>query len=376
MNKRKGKYNSAINALIIGLTIATYTLTAISALGVVVNPAKTAIPALLYMFFPLFILLTIIIVIVNIFRHKTLAYAGLLLIVACLTPLLHNCPLNFKRMGKNETPQAGQLSVMTFNAYYFKSHAGSNLDSLGAAQSAEAIINLNPDIVVFQEIPTFDIFDERRANIPDSLTLLIRTIYPYRIATTDAIGIISKYPVEQVPITYPDIDYTFRVNRYDVHLPDTTTLHIFNVHLQSVLLSSSELGLIGRKSLKTEPEQLISTARGDIWPKLSAAFIKRAQQAEVVHELIQATIQQPTLVCGDFNDVPWCYAMRTIAGNNLTDVYAAAGLGLGYTYRNHHLYFNIDHMLCSKSLTPLGAHIVHEGGSDHYPMLAFFSVKK
>jgi endonuclease/exonuclease/phosphatase family metal-dependent hydrolase len=53
------------------------------------------------------------------------------------------------------------------------------------------------------------------------------------------------------------------------------------------------------------------------------------------------------------------------------NTYAKSGAGMGITYHEKRLYYRIDHIFCSKNITPLYTWIDHaQKDSDHYPVIS------
>ena len=76
------------------------------------------------------------------------------------------------------------------------------------------------------------------------------------------------------------------------------------------------------------------------------------------------------IVCGDFNDTPLSYSHH-VFNRFMTDAYAKSGVGMGITYHEHRLYYRIDHIFCSRNITPLYTWIDRiQKDSDHYPVIS------
>lgn len=340
-----------------------------------ISPLKSVYAPLVYMFSPYMMIFGIILIIISLFWCKRLALAGTLLMATCLPQALAFCPLHFSRTIVDESISTDTFSVMSFNAYYFNSFKTPSRDSIAVNDATLAILEADPDIVVIQEGVTYDIFENHRLkNLSPELSEQIRTLYPYRHYSSDAMGILSKYPFKTAPMPNynPSGQMSFIVERYDFQIGDSV-LNLYNLHLQSLFLSTAELGIIAR--IAGGNAEQIKRTRGDLMNKIKFAYRRRAQQAEVVRALVDSVASKPVIVCGDFNDVPECWAVRTIAGDNYKDVYAASGLGPAASYRKYNLYFRIDQMLCSESLKPLGSKVLRKGESDHFPLFTLFTFR-
>ena len=78
------------------------------------------------------------------------------------------------------------------------------------------------------------------------------------------------------------------------------------------------------------------------------------------------------IVCGDFNDVPGCFAINTIADDDFDDVYRECGFGPMTTYHGSNLNFRIDHILYKGDFDATSFKRDKFNSSDHYPLYATF----
>lgn len=335
-----------------------------------ISPLSSSIAPLVYMVFPYILLLGLALLIVSLFWNRKLFLAGIVFQIFCLPQTLDFCPLHFNRQTVDESVNTDNFSVLTYNAYYFNSYRGTEFDSLACVNTVLAILEADPDIVVMQESQPYDPFEMGRQRIDAPLAAQIRSLYPYRSFTHESMGVISKYPFEMAPLPNynPLAEQSFILQHVVVEVGDSV-VHLLNCHLQSLHFLPEELSVFSRPDM-------IDRSDRKMLGKAAMAFRKRARQAETVRSIIDSIGNANLVVCGDFNDVPGCWAMRTIAGNDLEDVYAAAGLGPAITYRKHHLYFRIDQMLSSRRLKPLGSKVIRMGESDHYPLFTLFTFRQ
>ena len=111
---------------------------------------------------------------------------------------------------------------------------------------------------------------------------------------------------KQTVVNNPN-DYNSTFQYIDV-LSGNDTIRVFNIHLQSLKFTQSNLSYLDNASLKgdsniTESKSIIS--------KIKTGFIKRSIQANFIKDEINHS-PYPVIVCGDFNDVPNSYAYETI----------------------------------------------------------------
>ena len=104
------------------------------------------------------------------------------------------------------------------------------------------------------------------------------------------------------------------------------------------------------------------------------AFQQRAVQAAIVSKQINETTY-PTIITGDFNDVPSSYTYRTIA-TGWKDAFLEKGFGIGVTYLGLSPTLRIDYILTNPSWDVKAFEQVDENLSDHHMMMADLLLKK
>lgn len=184
----------------------------------------------------------------------------------------------------------------------------------------------------------------------------------------DFVTLLSRVPI----LRAQKIDYDSRGNvsaAYWLRLKGRDVV-VVNNHLETNRLSLNDRanfkdiieGDVSARAARGESRQLLS--------KVARAARLRAPQAEAVSRFAreQRDSGRTVIVCGDFNDTPLSYTVRTI-GDGLTDCYASSGLGPGWSYRKNAMHVRIDHIFCSDEWEPTGAKVDTKiTASDHYPI--------
>lgn len=353
-------------AVIIALVIAIVLVA--SAYAGTVSPEKSTVPALLAMIFPIVAPVAVIAAICLAFLKRA---ASLILVVALLISLptlLTYFPLNFStNIGKPS------FSVLTYNVANLTDFASGGRTPK-ENPTLRFILDQSPDIAALQECATFASSHETAVS-PSLLDSLFKA-YPHHTNGAEGQALLSRFPFEEIKLHHPP-RHNFQVRAYRIYAPaDTFTL--FNLHLKSIGLSEEDKTLY--KDLtkgKTEGDgikQELKEIRSSLISKLSAAFKVRARHALLVKEMIDS-IGGKVIVCGDFNDVPGCYAIRAIESAGLKDAYRESALGFAITFHEDRFYFRIDHILY-RGFTPLRTRRIKVPYSDHYPLFATFSPQK
>lgn len=344
-------------------------LTVASAYGGIVDPNRTAIPALLAMTFPVLLVLTLILIAVNCIWWRRRALIGAATLLICAGPILTYCPLNFFRPSEASIAERGDrvLKLMTFNVLTFLDITGSHTDSTAVNPTVRFILDNDPDIVLCQETTPHLKPAERRLSKADTDSL--STHYPYIYASRRGMALLSKYPFERVSVTVED-ENTYDVCHYDVDV-NGTCIHLFNVHLQSLRLTDGDKAVYRNLTHGDTPDGGISELRHGIFRKLKAAFRARALQAHEIREALDNT-DGNIILAGDFNDIPGSYASRVIQGSDLIDAYRHSGLGPAITYHADRLFFRIDQIFYRGDIDALRTDALSCPWSDHYPLVAYF----
>ena len=361
MNKVVSIIAIIISALVAILLIA-------SAYGGIINPMSTTIPALMTMIFPIVLPLSVVLTVAFLFiRHLASALLICALLV-CLPAIYTYYPLEISK-----SEHEPDFTLMSYNVAHLK-----DFTSKGATPpenpTLKFILSQSPDIVALQECSTFS--KTVKDSISQSLLDSLFSVYPNHKNGIEGQAILSKHPFQEVKLHRPT-NQGFQVRAYRIIMP-TDSFTLFNVHLKSIGLNNDDKTLY--KDLTngiTESENLkdeISEIRRSLISKLSESFRVRAQQSQLIKELIDS-IGGKIIVCGDFNDVPGCYAIRTIESAGLKDAYAKSAFGASITFHMDRFYFRIDHILY-RGFTPLKTKCLSVPYSDHYPLVTSFKTEK
>ena len=146
----------------INIIIALGTLAA--AYGGIVNPEITSIPAILAMTFPLWLLLSVIVIVIGICipgmrKTATIPAIG---IACCIGPILAYAPMHFSTPAINEDPQEPSFTLLSYNTLAFndiqrdsiitdKELIKQAIDNGARNPTASYIISTDADILCLQE---------------------------------------------------------------------------------------------------------------------------------------------------------------------------------------------------------------------------------
>lgn len=354
---------SLIRSLWTLFNIACGLCTLLAGYGGYINPDKFALAQLANMTFPGWIVLTLILLAVNLFIRKKLAWLSVAVLVACIGPILTISPLNFTSRSLSPDDESRTFTLLTYNVYNFRDNQGVNPE--WGNRTLSYILSTDADIVCLQESSNLNGVGKKAQR--DS----INSRYPYRLySSRSGEVLLSKYHATEIDTPQPDWG-SGSFCAYDVEV-EGHEVTVVNCHLQSIGLTDDDKELyreLTDKELRNPSRSELSKVKNGIVTKLLAAFRIRAQQARYIKEFL-ATRKGNVILVGDFNDVPGSYAYRTIKSDGLKDAYSECAFGPTVTYNDNRFYFRIDQMLYRGDL---GAVRIKRGdlrSSDHYPLFA------
>ena len=267
-------------------------------------------------------------------------------------------PLNFTHPDAN--PEKTQLKVLTMNVTQFNWQDGDK-----PSKNMRYILDQDADIVVIQEGLIYYSYKELKTVKP-MLNELYKK-YPYRKKHFFDVGILSKYPFEEVssPVLAKDTMGYF-IKAWDVDAPGGE-LRVVSMHLSSLRLSDSDSRIIDSMN---KPSGRRERAKSVV-KKLTGGYATHARQARAMRQLLDES-PLDVLVMGDMNETPGSFCYRTVCGDDMHDAWADTGFGPISTFNAHHMYVKIDHILYRGDLKPLSCRRDKAGESDHYPLVAVF----
>ncbi len=234
-----------------------------------------------------------------------------------------------------------------------------------AEEIAYSIQKWNPDIICMQEYNT-----KERPNDAANHSQYFEKQYPYSFFSKDYQNsdpayfsgciIYSRYPIikaERIPYTNQEsLIYT------DI-LKGDDTIRIYTTHLASYRFKEIDF----EQSDLPNNELEVKANRG-VARKMKRAFVERAVQAGIVRAHLNNS-PYPTIITGDFNDVPSSYTYKTIKGD-LQDAFLVKGFGIGATFLGLSPTLRIDYILANAKWDIKGWESIDENLSDHHMILS------
>ncbi|GAB3364960.1 endonuclease/exonuclease/phosphatase family protein [Arachidicoccus ginsenosidivorans] len=275
---------------------------------------------------------------------------------------------------ENKAPETIRLVSWNVASMYGISEQKSN-KKYDRKEIAATIQGLNPDIICLQEFN----HSETQGPYADNIGLFSEA-YPYHYFSKDVNRkngfyqsgsiIFSKYPIIHTQkIKYPKgISESFI---YADILHGMDTIRIINVHLQSYKFSSQDYQDI--QSIKRQTDSTLQ-ASYSILRKMQLAYSRRAVQAGMIRRTADST-KIPSIICGDFNDVPASYAYFKIRGPHRYDAFLKKSWGVGRTYYAIAPTLRIDYILPEDRFEVGQFDLIDENLSDHLLLVADLHLK-
>jgi endonuclease/exonuclease/phosphatase family metal-dependent hydrolase len=367
----KKKRRLTLNKVLLWLNIFLVFVTFLSYAGVSFSPAKMGYLTLIGLSYPLILAANILFIIIWMFRRRRFMVFSLFAILIGTSFLLDFINFSFGVDAAAEDWQG--LEVMTYNVHLFGLY-----DKEGSEEKRDEIFDLlkgeSPDILCFQE---FFHSDQRGYfTTKDSLLKFLPTKY-FHARYTHAkngrnyfgVAMFSKYPI----INKGFIPFESDVNNFCIYADikyKGDTIRVYNAHLQSIRFKPEDYAFVDENKNK---EKLDAGVKRIAW-RLKKAFEKREEQVKKVVESV-ASCKHPVLMCGDFNDPPVSFTYGLLS-EHLEDSFKSCGSGIGNTYNGVFPSFRIDYILHSKDFRADYYRSVNNNLSDHYPVVAGFTLLK
>ena len=309
-------------------------------------------------------------------KPKLALISGIALLVA-YKPVSNIIPVRFSSSFVIQK-QSDVLRIMSWNVEHFdilehKTHPEKKQEML------QLINEYQPDIACYQEMVGSENVPKAINYIPDFMQAENFSDYYYSFNPKldfDAnhhfgIIIFSKFPiVNKHTISFYPNDYNSTFQYADI-VKEQDTLRIFNIHLQSLKFSATNLKYIEKPTITDEEDLKKSKS---LISKLKTGFLKRKIQAERIRAEIEKS-PYPVIVCGDFNDVPNSYAYNTI-GKGMKNAFAEKGSGIGRTFSGISPTLRIDNIFLSDRFSVGQFTRIDKKLSDHFPVITDVQFKK
>ena len=326
----------------------------ISYLAEKVSPADWWVPAFFGLAYPYLLLFNILFIFFWVFVRTRLALLSFIAIVVGYGNLNH-----YYQLSGRETSEKG-ITICSYNVKNFYAKSESQKGAV-TADILKYLHSKNPNIICMQETDPKYVkrYSQKvgQNKLPDPSSL--------KYLHTSNVGGQATYST--FPIIHKD-EIHFQGSSNMILVSDLLigkdTVQLFNCHLESYRFSNKDISSLDEISFDKQEESYRQVRYTG--SKLKRAFVKRTEQAETLHKLINASPYK-VIVCGDFNDTPVSYTYHTVK-QGLLDTFVESGKGIGNTYLGKLPSFRIDYILHSPEFEGYNFHVDKVDYSDHYPI--------
>lgn len=360
--------------------IVVATLLLLSCANTFLHPDGWWIVALLGLLFPLLVLLVFGFLVFWILINSRWAFLSLVTLILSWPNLSAFYAWNFRAGFKAQKEQAA-VRILTWNVHYFD-----QMYRPGKQQNSQRIPIINflkqqdADVLCLQEF-----FESNNPQYDSNIHYIKQNLdYPYHYFVDDyklphnlyKVGpvIFSRYPIintSRAQYTGPaQMRASESLISVDLNV-NGDTIRIFTTHLQSVMFRRKDYHYI--EKIKKVEDSLLEASKS-IVKKLRQAYSIRGSQAEMVRDALNSS-PYPSVVCGDFNDVPNSYTYFQVRGAR-QDAFLSGGAGIGRTYAGISPTLRIDYIMADKQFRVVQCKKIELSYSDHYPVIADLVLKR
>lgn len=332
--------------LVIQILVSIFTI--VGLFGGNVTPVGHSARAMLVYVLPLLIGANILLLLYWLIRRKWLWAVIPVVTIACCIPYMGTL-VQLRSVDKKAESGQG-VKIASYNVAMF----GRETSGFMAQDILAQMRRQKVDILCLQE------YNEMSGDKKNSVSY--QEYFPYMQVGRDDMVIFSRFPLKKSrTILFEDTNNSAMWADVDVH---GQQLRIFNVHLQSTGINRTLRN--ASKAAAVNPEG-VSNGRimQAIFGNYMLGMMFRSGQAITVAGEVRKS-ENPVILCGDFNDVPYSFVYNTMLGS-LVDGFRECGGGWMRTFRGRKAV-RIDYIFHDESLKGLTYYTEDLTTSDHLPV--------
>jgi endonuclease/exonuclease/phosphatase family metal-dependent hydrolase len=365
---RQRRKMSVFNRVMLWLHYLLVVSLLISVSAKYISPVLFWLPAFFGLAFPYLFALNLLFFVYWMAQFKPVAIFSIIIMVISIPTAYRYVHFTLSSAGT----QSRSLKVTSYNCMLFDLYNWSQ-NRERRSKILTSLSEINPDILCLQEFYTSE--QPGHFNNIDTVREKLRMNNHHCEFTTTlrgkdhwGIGTFSKFPI----INKGKIIFHTRSNNICIFtdiVVNSDTIRVYNVHLQSISFSRQDNKFFDDVISEKDAEDEMTNSK-NILRRLKRAFVKRAQQVEMIYAHMK-TCRYKMVLCGDFNDTGASYSYEKLS-RNLYDAFLERGSGIGRTYAGKWPQFRIDYILHSKELRCGDYKRSPETITDHYPITAYF----
>ena len=370
------RFRRFVNVTLMVFTVMLGLALLVSGYAGYIDPANCRYAGFVVLSFSIWLYAMVTVTVIDAFVARRSAIVGLVFLAAATPVILDYSPVNVVKPKPDEGER--EIKLLTYNVLGFYDRDEEYRGNVN--RTVSYIINSCAAVVCLQEAQP----DTRNIslNITDAQVDSLHRVYPYIYLSGWEQMMLSKFPVEPVRTDFRcggSGEFDLGVFRLNI---DGCKITVFNVHLKSMDLTLADrevyedFSRLKNKDNIKDIKENIKEVKQQVLGKVIAAGVARAADMPSLLKYIEHFGGPNAIVCGDFNDVAWSYAIRSLESAGFRQAYSHAAFGPMITYNSNNLFFRIDHILYRGRLEPVSVSRGSLKTSDHYPIEATFIIKK
>jgi endonuclease/exonuclease/phosphatase family metal-dependent hydrolase len=343
-----------VSAMLLTLQVILTIFTFVALFGGNVTPVGHSARAMLVYALPLLIIGNVIMLVYWLIRRKWLFMLIPIITIACCIPYIGTM-WQFRSIDKSADAQPG-IKVATYNVFMFNRETSGFM----AQDILAEMRRQNVDVLCMQEYN--DVSGDKKNS--DSY----KEYFPHMVVGREDMVIYSRYPIKgSKKILFEETNNSAMWADIDVK---GERIRVFNIHLETTGINRTlhKAGKLQAQGFDVDSNRLFEAVFGNYM--LGMMF--RSGQAVMVANEVRAS-ENPVILCGDFNDVPYSYVYNTVLGN-MVDGFKECGSGWAQTYRASKKPVRIDYIFHDEALKGLTYYKSELTYSDHYPVFMKLSL--
>ena len=337
-------------AMFLTLQVVVSVFTLVGLFGGNVTPVGNTARAMCVYILPILIAANIVLILYWIIRRKWLFLAIPVLTVACCIPYIGTY-YQFSLENPQKNTQNG-LKIASYNVAMFKREtSGFMAQDILAEMRRQKV-----DILCMQE------YNEISGDQKNSESY--KEYFPYQQVGRSDMVIFSRYPITgSKTILFEETNNSAMWADVNVNGKE---FRVFNVHLETTGINGT-LHRASKTMFQQHQEVDKSRLMNAILGNYTLGLMFRSGQAITIANEKRES-EKPTILCGDFNDVPYSFVYNTVKGD-MVDGFKECGAGWMYTYRGmKNKPMRIDYIFHDESIKGLAYYKTDLTYSDHFPV--------
>ena len=337
-------------AMFLTLQVVVSVFTLVGLFGGNVTPVGNTARAMCVYILPILIAANIVLILYWIIRRKWLFLAIPVLTVACCIPYIGTY-YQFSLENPQKNTQNG-LKIASYNVAMFKREtSGFMAQDILAEMRRQKV-----DILCMQE------YNEISGDQKNSESY--KEYFPYQQVGRSDMVIFSRYPITgSKTILFEETNNSAMWADVNVNGKE---FRVFNVHLETTGINGT-LHRASKTMFQQHQEVDKSRLMNAILGNYTLGLMFRSGQAITIANEKRES-DKPTILCGDFNDVPYSFVYNTVKGD-MVDGFKECGAGWMYTYRGmKNKPVRIDYIFHDESIKGLAYYKTDLTYSDHFPV--------